>query len=187
MENRKLLVGIDAGFVATGISIFDVTKGCIFVTANCIRTEKSLKKRSIRVADDDSERVKNIIIGLDEMIKKYNKNGNKFFVAVELPTGGAQGARPNRTMGIITGAIVAFTTLRNLPVEWVTPAEVKVAVSGNKSASKDEIMDKIRRMLSNYSDELPKAKKHFEHIADSVGVVLHTRKHSQMYKFFINN
>lgn len=182
----KILIGIDAGFVSTGISVFEVGKGgCKFLEAKCIKTEKSSKKRGLRVADDDSERIRVIVAGIDEIYSKY-ASSNDIFIAVEIPTGGAQGARANRTMGIITGAIVAFITLRNVPVEYITPNEVKLAVTGRRNASKEEIMNKIRLMLDNHKENLPKSKAEFEHIADSVGVVLHVRKNSQMYKMFVN-
>lgn len=187
VSGRKILFGIDAGFVATGVSVFDVTGGgCKFIEAFCIRTEKSVKKKAIRVADDDCERVRIIVSTLDEMLSQWIET-NQVFMAVEIPTGGAQGARANRTMGIITGAMVALSVLRWVPVEWVTPTEVKIAVTGKKSACKDEIMDKIRKVLSAYSTKLPKSKAEFEHIADSVGVILHIRKNSTMYKLFIGN
>lgn len=181
----KKVVGIDAGFVHTGISIFNVINGKLqFHSCKSIGTEKAGKKKQVRVADDDSDRVMKLIIDLDKFLTDNGVDANDVYCVIELPTGGAQGARANRTMGIITGAIVTFVTLKNIPVEYVSPNDVKIAVTGKKTASKDEIMDRIRKMLSKYS--LPKTKTEFEHIADSIGAILHVRKYSQLYKVFVN-
>ena len=182
----KYVIGIDAGFVATGVSVFSVVKNGALTFHSCrtFVSEKSEKKKQIRVADDDSDRITKTILNLDEFLSEIGVDDNQMYCVIELPTGGAQGARANRTMGIITGAIVTYVTLKKLPVEYVSPNDVKIAVTGKKTASKDEIMDKIRKVLVKY--ELPKTKSEFEHIADSVGAILHVRKYSQLYKIFVN-
>ena len=136
----------------------------------------------MRVADDDSERIKIIIRGVNDFVSDYEYG--KIMVAVELPTGGAQGARPNRTMGLITGAIVTYVEMKGWPTEYVTPTDVKIAVTGNKTASKNEIMERIRNKLKRHSDKLPKTKDKFEHIADSVGIALFIKRNSEMFKVF---
>jgi len=172
---------IDAGFVATGISLFKVNGGK-FVFTGCMTsvTKKSDKKKQVRVADDDSERIKKIIIDIDEFIKPYEHQ--RIMAAVELPTGGAQGARANRTMGMITGAMVTYLRMKGWPAEYVTPNDVKVAVTGNRKASKDKIMNLIRKKLKKYNHLLPSSKAEFEHVADSVGVALHIKRHSEMFR-----
>lgn len=184
---EKYLFCIDAGFANTGMSLFRIKPNSMgkleFIKCFTARTKKSDKKRSIRVADDDSERVLQIIRQVDDFIRPFD--GNKIMVAIELPTGGAQGARANRTMGLITGAMVTYLEIMDWTVEYVTPNDVKIAVTKSRKASKDEIMDEIRKMLKKHSNKLPKTKAEFEHIADSVGVALHIKKNSNLYKTFI--
>ncbi len=186
MENNmnKFLFCIDAGFTHTGMSLFKVNDGkFIFEKAYTVVTEKSSKKKQLRVADDDAERTKLIIKGINEFIKEYETD--KIMAAVELPHGGARGARAIRTMGIVAGAIVTYLEMKNWPAEYVTPDDVKLAVAGNKKASKDEIMEKVRKILIEHKHKLPKTKNEFEHIADSIGVALHIKKHSEMFKMLI--
>jgi Holliday junction resolvasome RuvABC endonuclease subunit len=202
----KYVLGVDAGFAHTGLSLFridtDNSKVFDFIDCKTIKTEKIGKKKQIRVADDDAERIAIIVEGIDDFLKPYfykvSSDGidswsvKNLYAAVELPHGGARGARPNRTMGIITGLIVSYFKLRNIPIEYIAPNDVKLVLSGKRSASKDFIMKKIRAVLEknldkDVIDKLPKAKGDFEHIADSIGVVAHIRKFSQMYKVFSNS
>jgi Holliday junction resolvasome RuvABC endonuclease subunit len=183
LKMDKYLFCIDAGFVSTGLSIFLVENGkLIFNNCLTIQTKKSEKKKSVRVADDDSERIKNIIIGINEFIDPYLNHS--LMAAVELPTGGAQGARANRTMGMITGSIVTYLEIMGWPTEYVSPNDVKIAVTGSRKASKDEIMEKIKKEFINFEYLFPKTKSKFEHIADSIGCAVHIKRHSEMFKMF---
>lgn len=182
----KYVIGIDAGFTHTGISVFKVINGHTkFHKCLTVKTEKTEKKKQVRVADDDAERIMKLILEMDKFLAECVEGDNKVYCVVELPSAGAQGARALRAMALITGAIVTYVTVKNIPTEYVTPNDVKIAVTGKKTASKDEIMDTMRWMLRSYSGQLPKTKEAFEHIADSVGAILHVRKYSQMYKLFV--
>ena len=181
----KHLIGIDAGFVSTGLSSFEVGEGKFkFKGCMTISTSKSDKKKQVRVADDDADRIKVITLGIKDFIETYANDGD-IMVAVELPTGGSQGSRANRLMGIVTGAVVAILTMLDIPVEYITPNDVKIAVTGKKTATKDEIMDRIRLVLAQYKSLLPKTKGEFEHIADSIGVCIHIKRHSSLFRVFV--
>src|SRR5574340_711563 len=157
IEPGKYLIGIDAGFTHTGISIFKVDGGVFkFQECKTFVTSKSEKKKQLRVADDDADRIQSIIRRMSDMLKPYLDY--PCMLAVELPTGGSQSARATRTMALITGAIVAFIAIYDMPAEWITPNDVKIAVVGNKNATKDQMMDRVRQALSKHSDKLPKTK-----------------------------
>lgn len=180
---NKYLFCIDAGFTHTGMSLFKVNNGkFIFQAAHTVVTEKSDKKKQIRVADDDAERTKLIIKGMKKFITPYIND--KIMAAVELPTGGARGARANRTMGIVAGAIVTFLELMEWPTEYVSPNDVKIAIAGNKKASKEVIMNKVRKILKRHDHLLPSTKGEFEHVADSIGCAVHIKRHSEMFRAF---
>lgn len=181
----KYVIGIDAGFTHTGVVVFQAVDGRLtYICGETFVSEKSEKKKQVRVADDDADRIMKLILEMDKFLSESGCYDNEMYCVIELPSAGAQGARALRAMALITGAIVTYVTLKNIPVEYVTPNDVKIAVIGKKTASKDEIMNKIRKMLGKY--ELPKTKDKFEHIADAVGAILHVRKYSQLYKIFVN-
>lgn len=181
----KYVIGIDAGFTHTGVSIFKSVGGkLMYSSGDTFTTEKREKKKQVRVADDDADRIMKLILDLDKFLSENGCYDGDMYCVIELPSAGAQGARALRAMALITGAIVTFVTLKNIAVEYVTPNDVKIAVTGKKTASKDEIMDRIKKSMPNA--EFPKTKDKFEHIADSIGAILHVRKYSQLYKIFVN-
>lgn len=132
------VLGIDAGFAAMGLACIDVDEKRV-VAAETIRTERSTRKRGIRVADDDAERCQTLASVLDDFYRTHEPH----LVVVELPTGGAQGARANRAMGMATGVVAAWVALHAIPAEWVTPGEVKRAAAGRKDATKAQVEEAV--------------------------------------------
>ena len=113
----------------------------------------------------------------------------------ELPSG-SQNARAANQFGLAIGTVGVATHLLGLPAEWCSQQEVKKAVTGNRFATKDEIIDTIceiigakkteqkilitkgkrkgettiRKTYHLLNKKFPESK--FEHIADSIGVYL---------------
>ena len=208
IDKGKFIMGVDIGFTATGISLFKINEqGAVkYHSSTVITTEKSNKKKQIRVADDDIQRIIHIVqeftsfvvdnIGID-----FRRNMIAF---AESPTGGALSAKAQKAMGMAVAMSATMFELMGIPVEYVTPREVKVAVTGNPTASKDEIMNKVIKMIKGstsiervnlksgkvrqdtkyHTPDGTKYGQNFEHIADSIGAVLHSKRKSQMYKMF---
>jgi len=158
-------MGIDIGFVATGWVIVRVGDYSCVIDSGTILTEPATKKTSVRVADSDAERAGIIYRELYNAITLHGPHG----IAMELPSGGAQGARANRAMGIATGVGGALIAATGLPCEYVTPQAVKMAMTGQRNASKEQMMHRARQLHPDCN--WPKAKKHFEHQADALGAV----------------
>lgn len=176
------VIAVDAGFQCMGVSIIDVEKHSdipVFWTAD--RTKKNTTKtRGLRVADDDARRASALADALFSHFVAYRPNA----IVVELPTGGAQGARANRCMGFASGIIVAVTRapgIYNLPVEWVTPRAVKLAAAKKSDASKEEVQAGVEKVFPGKIPwgTIPMWAQ--EHIADSLGAFLAFRD-SNIYK-----
>lgn len=167
-----IVVGIDAGFTATGLVAVKLHPDRLAVVAvEVVRTQPSGRKRGVRVADDDAERATTLFDGVREFLGGAAAAG----AVVELPTGGARGARANRTMGIATAAVCAAVRGADVPVEWVTPRAVKVAAGGRPAASKAEVAAGAR--LGLYWDEVLAQMGDMpisvaEHVWDAAGAVL---------------
>src|SRR5690606_10564162 len=122
-----LVLGIDAGFQALGIVVVrlqprgDGVVGYerLVVHGEAVKTERTSKKRGIRVADDDAERCQRLAQALKRVIETWKPAG----AIVELPHGGAQGARANRAMGMATGVVTSALSILAVPTEWVTRSE----------------------------------------------------------------
>jgi Holliday junction resolvasome RuvABC endonuclease subunit len=160
-----MLLSLDVGFANMGWAVFEdgVVQGC-----GTIITQKS-KKKTTRAADDYAARASRLARELSEIISEYNVKG----IVGELPSGGAQNAKAMAQMNMATAVVSAVATLQSLPTEWTTPNEVKLAVTGYRSATKKEIKDTIRKKFKDKGGYLfPKAEGVFEHIADAVGAYL---------------
>ena len=158
-----MLLSLDIGFRFTGWSVFNKN---MIIAYGCITTKKS-KLKSARTADDDARCCAEIANQLTVIIKEYKVKA----VIGEMPHGGAQSARPNRTMALASGVTSAVAAVLNLPVSWTTPLQVKLAATGRNKADKEDVIkgikEKFKYFKFEYSDETE-----FEHIADSIGAYL---------------
>ena len=98
-------------------------------------------------------------------------------VVMELPSGGAQGARANRCMGAATAvaAVVELWVRTALPdVEFLarTPEDIKQATTGKRSGSKADVETAVRAYYNGQDalfDEVKKADR--EHVCDALAAV----------------
>ena len=137
----KSVIAIDMGFAAVGIACFHVAENGSgkLHGAHAFKTKKNAQRRKgLRVADDDAERCRELTQWLEGMVDYLA--GRPAGAIVELPSGGAQGARANRCMGMATGVVVTFLTMRGIPTEWITPQAVKKAATGRIYAKKEEMI-----------------------------------------------
>ena len=97
---------------------------------------------------------------------------------VELPSGGAKSATAMRAMGMASAVIGCAAAQQGLPVEWVPPNDVKRAMTGHLSASKDDIVRKAFELYPAFKGMVAwrKGKKgdlqpdsRTEHPADAIG------------------
>lgn len=183
---KYYLLGVDAGFRNTGLALFEINRGKTqFVDGTVITTKKKAgKKKNVRVADDDVETIKKITSDLQTFIKKFVRSNDVMLVGIEYPHGGAKGARPIRTMAMITGCLATYFELTRYPVQHVTPSEVKEAITKKTSATKEEIILRVMRIIGERHKIKIRDTK-LEHFCDAVGAALWVKKYSDIYKIFI--
>lgn len=162
------LLGIDAGFAALGVVIIEDGTVLHAEAARTARTTK--KKRGLRVADDDADRCQQLARCLAWIIEEWRPAG----AVVELPGGGARGARAHRAMGMATALVAAVLELSDLPAEWVTPAEGKKAAAGRMDASKEQVQHGVRRAFQ-WPEGAAWPACEAEHIYDAAAAVLAAR------------
>lgn len=174
MSSKRL--GLDVSFAHLGMIII---QDMHVIDYHTIHTEPDKKKTS--VAADDVRRTLELVNGLVDMWKRHRydriEDGQRVMsdpitqACVELPTGGAQGARANRGMGIATGIVVAVLSCLDIPVTWVTPSEVKLAAAGHRNAEKVDVEGAVLEIL-HWDVPPAKTKKDREHVCDAAGAVL---------------
>jgi Holliday junction resolvasome RuvABC endonuclease subunit len=171
------ILGIDAGFVATGLVVVElgaVAAGSAaasdrILAAVTVRTDATgAKRRGLRVADSDAERCQVATRAILSLAREWDVAG----VVAELPHGGAQGARANRAMGLATGVVAASVEALGLPAEWVTPAAAKKAATGRADASKADVQAAVERRFAWAAGTVGRYAWEREHVSDAAAAVL---------------
>ena len=157
---------IDIGYAASGVVILAMVDNRYqLVDKWVVRTKKSPNVRHIRSADDNIRRCKELFVALAAGINKHGCRA----VAIEMPSGGARSAIAMRAMGLASGVVAGLDCfLLDVPFLYVTPADVKVALSGNNKASKEEMQSIAVKIYPTLFDGVKKTDR--EHIADAIGV-----------------
>ncbi len=137
-----IIMGIDPGSAITGYGlIHEEDNGWRVLEQGCIRT------RGVQAIP---EKLAIIYSGLDQLIAEHHPD----VVVVER---GFSGINPKTAlvMGQVLGISLLVATKASLPVSEYSPREVKLAVTGFGSASKEQVQYMVRQLLG--MDDVPLA------------------------------
>ena len=166
-----VVFGVDVGFRNTGVAVFEYNgEEWDLIDSLLIKTAKCDKKTKVRVANDDVRCVQQIASELGKLCKKHDP---KLFVT-ELPHGGGKSSIAVKSMALASGFIATFTQVNRISGLWVTPANVKVALTGKTAASKLECIEGADKRYPAFRDKYYNVKRgayynYFEHVADAAG------------------
>lgn len=189
-----MLLSLDVGFRNMGWSLFDDQEQGL-IDCGVITTKKSQDKK-VRYTDDYFTNSQELFQGLSELVEK----NAPIAIIGELPHGGGQNARALAQMMSAVSIVSGVSFYHDILTAWCSPTDVKVAVTGKKSATKLEIMlaiaEKFNIPVKTRKIGCRKTKKfkdgfrtehrfvfkdtllnegRFEHIADSCGAYLALR------------
>lgn len=85
-------------------------------------------------------------------------------LAIEAPFFG-KNVQSMLKLGRAQGVAIAAAISRCVPIHEYAPLKIKMAITGNGSASKEQVADMLRRMLNISSEEMP----HFMDATDALG------------------
>lgn len=115
-------IGVDAGFRKTGVALFDLRpKGDVLVAADTLVTSKETASDRL---NDDVDACWNLYTNIETFMIKYEPSA----AFIEMPHGGAQGARANRCMGMATAVMASLFNAVGMPYEMFAPTEVEKAL-----------------------------------------------------------
>jgi hypothetical protein len=137
-------------------------------------------------ADDDIARLRALRVFLDSMTELCDVTSRDFRLVIEQPTG-AHGPRshhcpacdaehdpgiyrPAKSEGMMLALLATWADLRSLPIHWVRPRDVKKALLGKPSGSKDEMVSAAMLHIPDTLTEKRVTKPARETIADCYGV-----------------
>ena len=148
----KVIMGIDPG---TNIM------GYAFIGVNGNRA------RLIAMGVIDLRKCKDIYMKLGEIFTRVQGLINSFLpdeLAIEAPFFG-KNVQSMLKLGRAQGVAIAAAISRQVPIHEYAPLKIKMAITGNGSASKEQVADMLRRMLNISNEDMP----HFMDATDALG------------------
>lgn len=141
MQNEKIILGIDPGTTIMGFGIIKVTgKKMTFIQMN----ELMLKKYN-----DPFTKLKLIFERTIELIDTYHPDE----IAIEAPFYG-KNVQSMLKLGRAQGVAMAAGLSRQIPITEYMPKKIKMAITGNGNASKEQVAKMLQTTLGLKS--LPK-------------------------------
>ena len=140
--DEKIIMGIDPG---TNIM------GYAFIGVNGNRA------RLIAMGVIDLRKCKDMYMKLGEIFTRVQGLIASFLpdeLAIEAPFFG-KNVQSMLKLGRAQGVAIAAAISRQVPIHEYAPLKIKMAITGNGSASKEQVADMLRRMLKIANDEMP--------------------------------
>lgn len=155
-------MGVDPGTLVTGYGILQFKKGSVKI----LKCDAIVCKGNTKLSD----RLGAIFETLNSLIRKYQPD--ELIIETAFYGKNAQSALK---LGHARGAVMLAGYLNSIPMTEYSPREVKKAVTGNGAASKIQVMEMVKSILS-----LKKLPKYYD-TTDALAVAL-----CHSYKNFIN-
>jgi crossover junction endodeoxyribonuclease RuvC len=141
LDTEKIILGIDPGTTIMGYGIIRVVnKNMKFIQLN----ELNLKKY-----DDHYLKLKHIFERTVELIDTHNPDE----IAIEAPFFG-KNVQSMLKLGRAQGVAMAAGLSRQVPITEYSPKKIKMAITGNGNASKEQVAKMLQNVLQ--LKELPK-------------------------------
>jgi crossover junction endodeoxyribonuclease RuvC len=135
------ILGIDPGFASIGVAAIRLgVRGDTLLEVGVIRTEGSDKKRKVLASDDNARRGREIARELGAWLDKYKPKAIAA-EAMSFPRNSSAAAK----MALTWGVIIAACEARGIALLQASPQEIKVALAGAKSATKEQVQAGVQR------------------------------------------
>lgn len=171
------VLGLDPGFANIGIAVVRIDGDrMVPVYLDVLRTSKSDAKRQVRASEDNFDRAKDIAATLRELAVRYDV---RMLTAetMSFPRNASVAAK----MAMCWGVIAALADGLELPLAQASPQEIKKAVCGNKSASKEDVVDAVRKLFPESTKLLERVPASLiEHPYDALASVV-ACSHSELF------
>jgi Holliday junction resolvasome RuvABC endonuclease subunit len=161
------VAGFDPSFTNWGIAFgqLDLSTGYLDdLNLETIETAKG-KAKQVRVNSDDLQRAEDLAKRAIEVARQSK------VIFVEVPVG-TQSASGMKAYGVVVGILAAIRAL-GIPVIEVTPTEVKKVFTGDKNASKRQMIDQAVAFypFANFPRHRGNVAEKAEHVADAIAAI----------------
>lgn len=171
-EEKLRILALDVAFTHTGVVILEYKKqNWTPVYTECIVTKPEAKRRHTYETDDKVRRVRIISESLNRIINQWQPQ----LIAAELPISGGKSAKAHTSMGMAIAVVTCAASLLNKPLRNYNWDDIKIKLTGKRSASKREIQEAVVRRWPDLGNKYRSERSctgytgNFEHIADAVG------------------
>tara|TARA_R110002124_G_scaffold120895_6_gene278959 strand:- start:18210 stop:18764 length:555 start_codon:yes stop_codon:yes gene_type:complete len=135
MESEKIILGIDPGTTIMGFGLIKVVgKKVEFLQLNELQLSKY---------DDHYVRLKHIFERTIELIDTFHPDE----IAIEAPFFG-KNVQSMLKLGRAQGVAMAAGLSRQVPITEYSPKKIKMAITGNGNASKEQVAKMLQNLLT---------------------------------------
>lgn len=178
------IIGFDVGLAHCGIACVEVSAtptgfNFALVSADVIVTEKRGSKVAMSTTADNVARMRELGDGLhDAMIPMLQSK-----LAVSESQSWPRNAGSSAKIGMAWGVVTTLLHTRHIPLYDVSPQAIKLAVCGNKSASKDDVISTVTAIVGLMPAKIKKADR--EHACDAVAAVMAAVRYREDVRLWI--
>ena len=138
----RVIIGIDPGTNVMGYGILGINgKKPQLVAMGVIKLSKF---------DDHYMRLRRIYERVSGLVKQYLPDE----MAIEAPFFGTN-VQSMLKLGRAQGVAMAAALTRDIPIVEYEPRKIKMAITGNGAASKEQVAEMLRRILAIDKDDMP--------------------------------
>ncbi|MBT4919078.1 MAG: crossover junction endodeoxyribonuclease RuvC [Flavobacteriales bacterium] len=141
MNSDKIILGIDPGTTIMGFGLIKVVKKKMYFL--------QLNELQLKKYDDHYLKLKLIFERTVELIDTYKPD----HIAIEAPFFG-KNVQSMLKLGRAQGVAMAAGLSREIPITEYSPKKIKMAITGNGNASKEQVAKMLQSLLN--LKELPK-------------------------------
>jgi crossover junction endodeoxyribonuclease RuvC len=152
LTDERVIMGIDPGTNIMGYAFIGVNGN---------------KARLIAMGVIDLRKCSDMYMKLGEIFARVQGLISSFLpdeLAIEAPFFG-KNVQSMLKLGRAQGVAIAAAISRQVPIHEYAPMKIKMAITGNGNASKEQVADMLRRMLNISNEDMP----HFMDATDALG------------------
>ena len=137
--NDRIILGIDPGTLVMGYGLIHIQNGKLSLIAlDVIKLDK---------IDEQADKLKKIFERVTELIEQYKPDE----LAIEAPFFG-KNVQSMLKLGRAQGVAIAAALSKNIPMTEYSPKKIKMSITGNGNASKEQVAAMLAQTLGLKND-----------------------------------
>jgi len=134
LAQEKIIAGIDPGTSIMGYGILEVKSGSVSIM--------SMGIVDLRKCPDHYIKLKSVFDATTKLLEQFNPDE----LAIEAPFFG-KNVQSMLKLGRAQGAAIAAALQRSIPIFEYAPRKIKLAITGNGNASKEQVAEILKQIL----------------------------------------